>query len=77
MTIDRHLRGPEELRLALAMLKAISVNDLEAVMILDKHADRSLVQTALFRLVIDALCEPATADLERYIDQAFERLDSS
>jgi hypothetical protein len=40
LNIDRPLRGLEELRTAVAMLKAISRDDPGAVMLLGEHADQ-------------------------------------
>jgi hypothetical protein len=74
---DRPLRGLEELRVAVAMLKALARDDLGAVWVLGKHVDQDLLVTSMLRLVIDALFEPASDDLEAYTERAFARLDQS
>jgi hypothetical protein len=74
---DRPLRGLEELRVAVAMLKALARDDLGAVWVLGKHVDQDLLVTSMLRLVIDALFEPASDDLEAYAERAFARLDQS
>lgn len=65
----------DDLRSALAMLKAMSRKDLDGIQVLDRHSDPLALLFGFAEIVVDALGEAPTTDLGAYIDRLFQRLD--
>jgi hypothetical protein len=65
----------DDLRTALAMLKAMRARDLEGLQVLSRYTDPFELHFGFAEIVIDALGEPSTTDLAGYMERLFERLD--
>jgi hypothetical protein len=65
----------DELRAALAMLKAMSRRDLEGIAVLGRHSDPWELLFGFALIAIDALGEPTTTDIGAYVERLFDRID--
>lgn len=65
----------DDLRAALATLKAMYQRDLEGITVIGRHSDPFALEFGWALIVIDALAEPPTSDVGAYVERLFERLD--
>jgi hypothetical protein len=78
--VARRARSPirdegDELRSAAAMMTAMISRDVEGIQVLGKYADTTGLVFGFAKLMIDALNEPATTNIQAYLNRLFERLE--